>query len=157
MSAMRAALAPAAVGAAAPISAPTLNAPPHTVAQATGLRARAPLYSRQRKLLGDPTPLACTVAKAAVEAVLGSTSLGSLIRWLAPEVRDSLAQQHSLARRAGYASAPAVAVKRARVCRVSAEACEVSIVVHCEGRARAVAMRLDDVAGRWLVTAMEIG
>lgn len=125
--------------------------------QRTNTRTRARLYSRHHKQLGDPTPLACTVAKAAVESVLGSTSMGSLVRWLAPEVRDHLAQQHSLARRAGRTLAPPVAVKRARVCRVSAGSCEVSIVVYCEDRARAVAMRLEDVAGRWLVTAMEIG
>jgi hypothetical protein len=119
--------------------------------------ARGALYSRQHKPLGNPTPLACTVAKACVEAILGASSLDSLVRWLAPDVREQLAQQHSLARRAGRTGAPNVEVRRARVCRVSAEACEVSIVVFCEGRARAVAMRLQDVSGRWQVSAIEIG
>ncbi|WP_152650491.1 Rv3235 family protein [Demequina aurantiaca] len=118
---------------------------------------RADIYARHRKPLGDPAPLACTVAKAALETVLGATSIDSLVRWLTPEVRHSLAQQHSLARRAGKTSAPPVAIRRARVCRVSSRAAEVSIVAYCDGRARAIAMRLEDAAGRWLVTTIEVG
>lgn len=118
---------------------------------------RAALYQRRHKPLGDPAPLACTVAKAALESVLGGDTLGSLTRWLAPDVRTSLAKQHSLARRAGRSGAPTVSIARARVCRVTARAAEVSIVASCQGRVRAIAMRLEDASGRWLVTALEVG
>ena len=109
----------------------------------------------KRAPLGDPTPLACTVAKTAVEAILGGDGLETLVRWVAADVRESLAAQQSLARRAGQTGA-AAHIERARVCRVSHRAAEVSIVAAVRGRALAVAMRLEEVHGRWLATVIEI-
>jgi len=118
--------------------------------------ARAlPRYGTPRQPLGDPAPLACTVAKTAVEAILGGDGLETLVRWVATDVREALAVQQSLARRAGLRGAVAH-IERARVCRVSQRAAEVSIVATAGGRARAVAMRFEDVAGRWLATVIEI-
>ena len=115
----------------------------------------APRYGVQRKQLGDPAPLACTIAKTAVEAIMGGDGLGSLVRWVATDVRESLAIQQSLARRAGLTGGVAH-IERARVCRVSHRAAEVSIVATLGGRSRAVAMRLEDVSGHWLATVVEI-
>jgi len=142
-----------------PVASPRtqLVSVPVGAAPLAGLRTRGELYGRRHKPLGDPAPLACTVAKAALETVLGAQSIDSLVRWLTPEVRDQLAQQHSLARRAGHTDAPPVAIRRARVCRVSMRAAEVSIVAYCDGHSRAIAMRLEDATGRWLVTAIEVG
>ncbi|GIG55407.1 Rv3235 family protein [Demequina activiva] len=114
-------------------------------------------YARQRRVLGDPTPLACTVAKAAMEAVLGGTSLDAYVRWVEPSVFAQVARQRSLARRASRRSPGTVSVRRARSCRVSATAAEVAIVVEVDGRVRPVAMRLEDVTGRWLVTEIHLG
>jgi hypothetical protein len=114
-----------------------------------------PRYGTPRKPLGDPTPLACTIAKTAVEAILGGDGLDTLVRWVASDVRESLAIQQSLARRAGLMGAVAH-VDRARVCRVSQRAAEVSIVATAGGRARAVAMRLEEISGRWLATVVEV-
>jgi len=99
--------------------------------------------------------LACTIARTAVEAILGGDGIDSLVRWVASDVRESLQIQQSLARRAGLKGAVA-RIDRARVCRVSQRAAEVSIVATANGRPRAVAMRLEDVAGRWLATVVEI-
>lgn len=112
-------------------------------------------YARPRRSLGDPSPLACTIAKAAIEAVTGGGGLDSLARWIAPEVADSLRRQSSLARRAGRSGDDA-SITRARVCRVSARAAEVSIVAEAGGRARAVAMRLEDIAGHWCATVIDV-
>ena len=114
-----------------------------------------PRYGVKHAPLGDPTPLACTVARTAVEAVFGGGGLETLVRWVAADVREALAIQQSLARRAGQQGAEAH-IERARVCRVSARAAEVSIVASVRGRALAVAMRLEDVHGRWLATVIEI-
>ena len=114
-----------------------------------------PRYGTPRKPLGDPAPLACTIARTAVEAILGGDGIDSLVRWVASDVRESLQIQQSLARRAGLKGAVA-RIDRARVCRVSQRAAEVSIVATANGRPRAVAMRLEDVAGRWLATVVEI-
>ena len=114
-----------------------------------------PRYGVRREPLGDPAPLACTVAKTVVETILGGDGLDTLVRWVAADVRETLALQNSVARRAGLHGATA-RVDRARVCRVSARAAEVSIVTSANGIARAVAMRLEDVAGRWLATVVEV-
>ncbi|MFW7413649.1 Rv3235 family protein [Demequina sp. SO4-18] len=119
----------------------------------------APLRARRRsrKVLGDPTPLACTVAKAAMEALLGGAALDPYARWIEPGVFGQLARQRSLARRAGLSGGTAVGVRRARVFRVSRDAAEVSVVVDDGEHCRAIAMRLEDVTGRWLVTEMHVG
>jgi len=114
-----------------------------------------PRYGVKRAPLGDPTPLACTIAKTAVEVILGGGGLETLVRWVANDVRESLAAQHSLSRRAGHRGLEAK-IERARVCRVSHRAAEVSIVAAVRGRALAVAMRLEEVHGRWLATVVEI-
>lgn len=114
-------------------------------------------YARPRKVLGDPTPLACTVAKAVMEALLGGTALDPFARWIEPGVFAQLARQRSLARRAGLARTEPVGVRRARVFRVSRDAAEVSIVVDDGEHCRAIAMRLEDVTGRWLVTELHVG
>lgn len=156
MSAPNVALAPAATETAA-APRPRLVREPGAASRPSLPSSREDVYGRPRKPLGDPAPLACTVAKAALETVLGAASINSLVRWLTPEVRERLAQQRSLARRAGRTDPAPVAISRARVCRVSVGAAEVSIVAECGGRARAVAMRLEDTNGRWLITAIEVG
>jgi hypothetical protein len=50
-----------------------------------------------------------------------------------------------------------VGIVRVRVFRVSARAAEVSVVAQEGERVHAVAMRLEDAGGRWLVTALELG
>ncbi|WP_152650221.1 Rv3235 family protein [Demequina aestuarii] len=114
-------------------------------------------YGRERRVLGDPAPLACTVAKAVMEALLGGPALDPYVRWIAPAVFGQVARQRSLARRAGLARSHPVGVRRARVFRVSRDAAEVSIVVDDGDHCRAIAMRLEDVTGRWLVTEMHVG
>ena len=120
------------------------------------VRAKNP-YTRERKLLGDPTPLACTVAKTAVEIVLGRGGLEQLARWVTPAIRLALAEQHGLAHRAEITARGPVAIQRIRVFRVSNAAAEASIVVNDGLRTRAVAARFEDVGGRWQATALEIG
>jgi hypothetical protein len=114
-----------------------------------------PRYGVRQQPLGDPAPLACTVAKTAVEVILGGDGIDTLTRWIATDVRESLAVQHSLARRAGRRGGVA-RIERARVCRVSQRAAEVSIVATARGRAMAVAMRFEEIRGRWLATVIEV-
>ncbi|WP_062463523.1 Rv3235 family protein [Demequina soli] len=118
---------------------------------------RRDVYGRSRATLGDPTPLACTVALTAIEVVHGGDGLDTLLRWITPEVREVLARQHSLARRAGRNGATAARILRARACRVSRGAAEVGAVASIGGRSHAVAIRLEDLAGRWVITVLDIG
>ncbi len=120
---------------------------------------RPPLnpYTRPRKVLGDPTPLACTVAKVALEVVLGGGGLDQLTRWVTPEIRASLARQGALAQRAGLRPRHPVRILRIRVYRVSDVAAETSIVADDGVHARAVAARFEDVGGRWQSTVLDVG
>jgi len=117
--------------------------------------AAIPRYGVRREALGDPTPLACTVAKAALEITLGAEGLDRLVRWVASDVRDTLAARHSGARKAGMRGAVA-SIDRARICRVSHRVAEASIIATVRGHTIAIAMRLEDVHGRWLATVIEM-
>ena len=114
-------------------------------------------YTRQRRVLGDPAPLACTVAKVAVEVVLGGDGLDQITRWINPALRDALAQQCSLARRAGRRLRHPVRIIRIRVCRISDVAAETSIIADDGEHVRAVAARFEDVGGRWRAVNLDVG
>lgn len=124
---------------------------------AAGAAVRRDVYGRARGVLGDPSPLACTVALTAIDATRGGDGLDTLLRWITPEVREVLARQHSLARRAGRRGAPEARILRARACRVSRDAAEVSVIAAVGGRTHPLAMRLEDVSGRWVVTVLDMG
>lgn len=115
-----------------------------------------PAY-RKRRALGDPTPLACTVARTALDVALGAGGIDTLNRWITPTLRTSLLKQHSLSRRAQYSRRGEVAVARIRVCRVSPRAVEAALVLMEGDTAHPVAMRLEECAGRWLATVLEVG
>lgn len=119
--------------------------------------AIVPAAYRKRRALGDPTPLACTVARTAMEVALGAGGIDTLTRWITPTLRTSLLKQHSLSRRAKYSSRGDVVVARIRVCRVSPAAVEAGLVLMEGDTAHPVAMRLEECAGRWLATALELG
>lgn len=132
----------------APVAAP--------VARPAALPAPTRPY-RRTSPLGDPTPLVCTVARTALEVACGAEGIITLTRWVTPELRAQLQRQYSLARRAGYTSKGRVGIVRVRLCRVGPSAVEAAIVAMEGEVAHAIAMRLEDVTGRWLVTALEIG
>lgn len=122
--------------------------------RAAGARVRA--TPAPGRVLGDPTPLACTLAKAALEVVMGAPSVAMVARWVVPPLRVSLERQGAMARRAG-ARVPTVSVERVRVCRVNATVAEASVVLSDGHRGRAVAMRLEDRSGKWMATVLDVG
>ncbi|NYI40804.1 Rv3235 family protein [Demequina lutea] len=166
-----------AVAVAAPLYAPAPQAPapqapapqaPAPQDLAPYSRAHAPLtpVAPQRAIpaayvkrgpLGDPTPLVCTVAKAALDIALGANGIDRLARWITPTLRTTLLRQQSLSRRAKYTARGQVSVARVRLCRVSATAVEAAVVATEGDVAHALAMRLEAVSGRWLVTALDVG
>jgi hypothetical protein len=143
----------------APLSALSTAAsvtPVAPVAPLTPPRAIPAAYVK-RGPLGDPTPLVCTVAKASLEIALGANGIDQLARWITPTLRTTLLRQQSLSRRAGYTARGGVSVARVRLCRVSATAVEAAVVATEGDRAHALALRLEAVSGRWLVTALDVG
>lgn len=116
-----------------------------------------PRAYRERRPLGDPTPLVCTVARTALTVALGGEGIDQLVRWITPDLRSDLLLQRSLSRRARYAPLGGAHVIRVRLCRVSATAVEAGVVATEGEKLHAIAMRLEECAGRWLVTAMDVG
>lgn len=134
-----------------------LPAPVPTAAPAPTRVRPTPSPYAKRGPLGDPTPLVCTVAKTALEIALGADGIDHLARWITPTLRTVLLRQQSLSRRAGYTARGNVSIARVRLCRVSATAVEVGVVATEGDVAHALALRLEAVSGRWLVTALDVG
>jgi hypothetical protein len=90
----------------------------------------------------------------------GERPPGQLTRWVTRDIRETLARRGAAALRHPAGKARAPQCRRVRSVRVTSPApgvVEASAVVIGGERARAVALRLEVVRGRWLATAVEIG
>jgi hypothetical protein len=98
--------------------------------------------------------------QAALEAATGRRPVSQLVRWTDDEVLALISRRAALAARLDRTGTPASGgclVRSVRLCHLSPSVVEASAVVIDHGRCRAVAVRLEDTAGRWRVTALEIG
>lgn len=97
--------------------------------------------------------------QAALEVAGGRRSLSQLVRWTTEDVYAMLGRRAALAQRIERAggTVPVTLVRSVRLSRPTEGVVEASAVVIDRGRVRAVALRLEDVAGRWRVSALEIG
>lgn len=139
--------------AVAPLAAPSGTRP-----HAQPAAIVPPAYrKRPPSALGDPSALVCTVARAALEGVLGQDVLHLLYRWVSTEVLESLQRQQTLARRTGVVARGSVHIARVRLCRVAPGAVETAVVAREGERAHPIAMRLEATHGKWLVTALDVG
>lgn len=104
-----------------------------------------------------------TFAQACVEVVLGDRPVSQLVRWTSPEVHRELTYRAGVVSRAGVRAAgrrrPQVRaqVQNVRTCFVTEDTVELCARVRYGERNRALAGRLDVVAGRWQCTALEFG
>lgn len=92
---------------------------------------------------------------AAVEALRSARPLAQLTRWVTPQVFDALAGA-AIPAPPGGNRARAV-VRSLRVCRISPDIAEGSVVVHDGPRVRAAAIRVEAHRGNWRVTVLQIG
>lgn len=108
--------------------------------------------------LPDPRPLVERLSQAVMEVVSGQRPPAQLIRHFAPNVYSVVARRGLVAARRhdGGSRRPAI-VRRVRVCEPADGVIEACAVVVAHGRVRALAMRLEGVDGRWVVTAITIG
>lgn len=110
--------------------------------------------------LPDPAAWAARISVGLYEAAIGARPTTQVMRWLSPEVFDSVVRRSSRGVRRGPATRRPVRLRRVRICRSgndTAGIVEVSVVLDDHRRVRAMAMRLEGLDGRWLVTALEIG
>ena len=109
-------------------------------------------------LLPDPVPLVPRLAQTVIEVVSGQRPAPQLIRHTAPSVYSVLARQAMVAgRRRTSVAQRSPLVRRVRLCEPADGVVEACAVVVAHGRVRALAMRLEGLDGRWVVTALTIG
>lgn len=110
--------------------------------------------------LPAPAPWVARLAPAILEVAAGERPAGQLTRWVTTEIRETLARRGMAVRRhpAGKGLQPqGRKVRSVRVTSPAPGVIEASAVVVGAVRSRAVAMRLEAVRDRWLVTAVELG
>ena len=110
--------------------------------------------------LPAPAPWVARLAPAILEVAAGERPPGQLSRWVTADIRETLARRGAAARRhpAGKDLRPQCRrVRSVRVTSPTPGVIEASAVVIGSSRARAVALRLEAIRGRWLATAVEFG
>lgn len=108
---------------------------------------------------------AMTFAQACAEVVLGDRPASQLVRWTTPEIHQEIAYRAGVVARAGVHGGaqpgrrPPVRpqVQNVRTCFVADDAVELAVRVKYGERNRALAGRLEVIAGRWQCTALEFG
>ncbi len=109
--------------------------------------------------LPDPAATAQALALCVAEILTGARDVESIARWITDDVQRHLHQRAAYAARARSASPhrnrrPSIRVGTVVVSRPRDGVAEASVVVHTRSRARAVAIRLEERAGRWRATAI---
>ncbi|MGA1501100.1 MAG: Rv3235 family protein [Candidatus Nanopelagicales bacterium] len=110
--------------------------------------------------LPAPAPWVARLAPAIIEGAAGERPAGQLTRWVTRDIRETLARRGAAALRHPAGKDRPPQCRRVRSVRVTSPApgiIEASAVVIGSVRARAVALRLEAVRGRWLATAVELG
>lgn len=108
----------------------------------------------------DPKMTSCLIAVAAVEVLTGLRPVAQLARWVSPQVYDQVALRATIqAEGADQAPQPRgrPTTRRVRMCRISDDIVETTVVVHHRERVRAVAVRLEMRRGRWRAEALVVG
>lgn len=107
-----------------------------------------------RDALPDPRAWAGRMVQAVVEVLSGVRPLAQLVRWTSPDVYAGLQRRSARARPQAGRRAIVRSVHVSEPADGVAEACAV-VIAH--GRVHAVALRLEGLDGRWVMTALEIG
>jgi hypothetical protein len=116
-------------------------------------------YAEGPPPLPDPAETAQALALCVAEILTGARDVESIARWITDDVQRHLHQRAAYAARARSASPhrtrrPSIRVGNVVVSRPRDGVAEASVVVHTRSRARAVAIRLEERAGRWRATAI---
>ncbi|WP_462418044.1 Rv3235 family protein [Kytococcus sp. Marseille-QA3725] len=124
-----------------------------------GLAPAVDFFDRQPTATRDlppALPWAAHLSRSMVEVMEGSRDAQQLARWVTPEILTRLARRNTLSRRLGTATG-STGVRTVRACHVRDGIVEVTAVVVVRGQVRALALRLEGLDGRWLLTVLEMG
>lgn len=111
--------------------------------------------------LPDPEPLLVGLTRSALEVMAGAREVEQLLRWVTQDVYVTLLKRSVLAARAravkGVAPRrPQFSVLRTRVTHPCDGVVEGVVIVENPVRARAVAIRLEGMDGRWRASAISV-
>lgn len=116
-----------------------------------------PVTEPEAVTVGDPTEIAATVVRAAVEVLDGRRSLNQIRGWLTPQVAAQLAERTRLELAIpdrDNTSRP-IRIRKVHVVRFGDRA-EATVIVDANARVRAAAARLEARSGAWRVSVLEI-
>lgn len=106
-----------------------------------------------RDQLEDPAPRAAVLARAILESLAGDRPIAQLARWLTPDVLDLLPPLIAAHRHRPWAAT----LRRVLVAEPTPGIAEVTAIIQRGPRTGALALRLEGMDGRWLVTALQLG
>ncbi len=132
-----------------------LVAPPARTAPMSDLQV-AELFDvvrTPRTQLPAPGPRAAVLVRAILESLSGRRSLTQLVRWVSTEVYDELEVNVAPA----TTRTCATVTRRLIVTEPADGVAEVAAVIQRGPRATALALRLEGLDGRWVVTALQLG
>ncbi len=107
--------------------------------------------------LPDAAQWSRQVLRVMLEVMDGSRPARQLNRWVTHPIHDRAARQGIVARRRGGRARKPNVVLSVHVCAPVDGVAEVAALVVHNGRHRAVALRLNGIDGRWMVTVLEMG
>lgn len=100
---------------------------------------------------------ASALALAAVEILNGQRSSRTVSRWFTPELLENMRVSAGIRATLARSRPPqpaAFTAGRARICQVTSDIAEASVVIHSPRRSRAVSLRMEQHRGRWIVTQL---
>lgn len=100
--------------------------------------------------LPDAQQWAATLARAIIEVVTGARQAPQLRRWLLPELYGALTTVHL------SPCARSTRPIHVRTCPIDAATTEAAVIVSTASRTYALALRLEEYRGRWMMTALEL-
>jgi hypothetical protein len=107
--------------------------------------------------LPDAVRWARQMVQVIAEVLCGQRPATQLLRWTVPEVYEQVRSRTAARHRPGAAPLRGPRVGTVRVCQPADGVAEAAAVVHGPQRARAVALRLEGLDGRWRVTVFQAG
>jgi len=111
--------------------------------------------------LGDPKPVLAFLAQAVIETLAGIRDVEQSARWLSDGVYQQLRMRTMAANRAraeqhAKVMRPNLVVGKMTTFSPRAGVIEAVVIVHNQGRARAVAIRLEGYNGRWRAKSLAV-
>ncbi|RLP70656.1 3-hydroxyacyl-CoA dehydrogenase [Mycetocola reblochoni] len=109
----------------------------------------------------DPHPLIENLASSVIEVLAGARDLEQLSRWITHDVYSNLLRRSVLAARSRRtrgvpARRPRMGVGPVHMCEPADGVIEAVTIVSTPNRARAVAIRLEGVDGRWKASSIAV-